>query len=411
MAVFEYRGILVASGKPTKGLRDAENAKSLRTALRKDGILLTVATETAKAAGTPGATKKKSLFAFAPSASAGDVAVMTRQLATLIGAGIPLFESLTALIDQVEQDAIKHALTEIREKIREGTSFAKALEAHPGIFPDIYINMVRAGEASGTLEAVLERLTSFMDAQAKLRSKVTSALAYPILMIIIGVALISVLMVAVVPNVVQIFQSMNQALPWYTSLLIGTSEFLSNYWWILMPSFIIGIYFFRRWTKTPTGKLSWHGFLLKMPIFGKLVQMLAVARFSRTLATLLSAGVALLPAMDIVRNVLGNAVLEKVIVEAIGSIREGQSIAEPLKKSGKFPPLVTHMISVGEKSGKLEGMLESVADAYDAAVEARVQVVTSLLEPLIIVAMGGGVAFIAMAILMPLIQMSSFAGG
>ncbi len=409
MAVFEYRGILVTSGKPTRGFRDAENAKSLRSSLRKDGVLLTVATETKAAA--PGAAKKKSLFAFAPSASAADVAVMTRQLATLIGAGIPLFESLTALIDQVEQDSIKHALTEIREKIREGTSFAKALEAHPGIFPDIYINMVRAGEASGTLEPVLERLTSFMEAQARLRGKVTSALAYPILMIIIGVTLISVLMVAVVPNVVQIFQSMNQALPWYTSLLIMTSGFLSDYWWILLPSIAIGFYWFRRWTRTPAGKLSWHGFLLKTPIFGKLFQMLAVARFSRTLATLLSAGVALLPAMDIVRNVLGNAVLEKVIVEAIGSIREGQSIAEPLKKSGKFPPLVTHMISVGEKSGKLEGMLESVADAYDAAVEARVQVVTSLLEPLIIVAMGGGVAFIAMAILMPLIQMSSFAGG
>lgn len=409
MAVFEYRGILVTSGKPTKGFRDAENAKSLRSSLRKDGVLLTVATETKAAA--PGAAKKKSLFAFAPSASAADVAIMTRQLATLIGAGIPLFESLSALIDQVEQDSIKHALTEIREKIREGTSFAKALEAHPGIFPDIYINMVRAGEASGTLEPVLERLTSFMEAQARLRGKVTSALAYPILMIIIGITLISVLMVAVVPNVVQIFQSMNQALPWYTSLLIITSDFLSSYWWILLPSMGIGFYWFRRWTKTADGKLSWHGFLLKTPIFGKLFQMLAVARFSRTLATLLSAGVALLPAMDIVRNVLGNAVLEKVIVEAIGSIREGQSIAEPLKKSGKFPPLVTHMISVGEKSGKLEGMLESVADAYDAAVEARVQVVTSLLEPLIIVAMGGGVAFIAMAILMPLIQMSSFAGG
>lgn len=411
MAVFEYRGILVTSGKPTKGFRDAENAKSLRASLRKDGILLTVANETKAAGGGAAAGKKKSFFNFAPSASAADVAVMTRQLATLIGAGIPLFESLTALIDQVEQDSIKHALTEIREKIREGTSFAKALEAHPGIFPDIYINMVRAGEASGTLEQVLERLTGFMEAQAKLRGKVTSALAYPILMIIIGITLISVLMVAVVPNVVQIFQSMNQALPWYTSLLIGTSDFLSNYWWILLPSAIGGFVLFRRWTKTPAGKLSWHGFLLRMPIFGKLFQMLAVARFSRTLATLLSAGVALLPAMDIVRNVLGNAVLEKVVVDAIGSIREGQSIAEPLKKSGKFPPLVTHMISVGEKSGKLEGMLESVADAYDAAVEARVQVVTSLLEPLIIVAMGGGVAFIAMAILMPLIQMSSFAGG
>jgi general secretion pathway protein F len=411
MAVFEYRGILVTSGKPTKGFRDAENAKSLRSSLRKDGVLLTVATETKAASAGGAGAKKKSLFSFGASASAGDVAIMTRQLATLLGAGIPLFESLTALIDQVEQDSIRHALTEIREKIREGTSFAKALEAHPGIFPDIYVNMVRAGEASGTLEAVLERLTTFMDAQAKLRGKVTSALAYPILMIIIGVTLISVLMVAVVPNVVQIFQSMNQALPWYTSLLITTSDFLSNYWWILLPAIVLGIYWFRRWTKTPNGKLKWHSILLRMPIFGKLVQMLAVARFSRTLATLLSAGVALLPAMDIVRNVLGNAVLERVIVDAIGSIREGQSIAEPLKKSGKFPPLVTHMISVGEKSGKLEGMLESVADAYDAAVEARVQVVTSLLEPLIIVAMGGGVAFIAMAILMPLIQMSSFAGG
>lgn len=409
MAVFEYRGILVTSGKPTKGFRDAENAKSLRSSLRKDGILLTVANET-KSKGAQDA-KKKSLFSFGGRASAGDVAIMTRQLATLIGAGIPLFESLTALIEQVEQESIRHALTEIREKVREGTSFAKALEAHPGIFPDIYVNMVRAGEASGTLEKVLERLTSFMDAQAKLRGKVSSALAYPILMIIIGVSLISVLMVAVVPNVVSIFQSMNEALPWYTSLLIGTSDFLSGYWWILLPTIVVSIYFFRRWTKTPNGKLKWHNFLLKMPIFGKLVQMIAVARFARTLATLLAAGVALLPAMDIVRNVLGNAVLEKVIVDAIGSIREGQSIAEPLKKSGRFPPLVTHMISVGEKSGKLEGMLESVSDAYDAAVEARVQVVTSLLEPLIIVCMGAGVAFIAMAILMPLIQMSSFAGG
>lgn len=409
MAVFEYRGILVSTGKPTKGFRDAENAKSLRGSLRKDGILLTVATETkAKAAQEGG---KKKLFNFGGRASPADIAVMTRQLATLIGAGIPLFESLTALIDQVEQESIKTALREVREKVREGTSFAKALEAHPGIFPDLYVNMVRAGEASGTLEAVLERLTSFMEAQARLRGKVSSALAYPILMVIIGVSLISVLMVAVVPNVVQIFQSMNEALPWYTSLLIVTSDFLSAYWWIILPTLGIGFYWFRRWTKTPAGKLKWHDWLLRMPIFGKLILMISVARFARTLGTLLAAGVALLQAMDIVRSVLGNAVLEKVIVDAIGSIREGQSIAEPLKKSGRFPPLVTHMISVGEKSGKLEGMLESVSDAYDAAVEARVQVVTSLLEPLIIVCMGAGVAFIAMAILMPLIQMSSFAGG
>lgn len=409
MAIFEYRGILVATGKPTKGLRDAENAKTLRAALRKDGILLTVATESKK--GADGDAKKSGpKLRFTGGASPGDVAMMTRQLSTLVRAGIPLFEALTALVEQVEKESLKHALTQVREQVREGTSFAKALEAHPTIFPDIYVNMVRAGEASGTLETVLERLTGFMDGQAKLRSKVISALAYPILMILIGTAMISLLMVAVVPNVVQIFQSMNEALPWYTALLIAVSGFMSSYWWILFPSLFLGLYLFRRWTRTPEGKLKWHRFLLGSPLVGKLIQLMSIARFARTLATLLSAGVALLQAMDIVRSVLGNAVLEKVVQDAIGSIREGQSIAEPLKKSGRFPPLVTHMITVGEKSGQLEQMLESVSDAYDAAVEARVQVMTSLLEPIIIVIMGAGVAFIAMSILMPLIQMSSFAG-
>ncbi len=185
---------------------------------------------------------------------------------------------------------------------------------------------------------------------------------------------------------------------------------MSSYWWLLLAMLIGGIYGFRRWVRTPEGKLRWDTFVLRVPVFGKVVLMLSIARFARTLATLLSSGVALLTAMDIVRNVLGNAALEKVVQEAIGSIREGQSIAEPLKRSGKFPPIVTHMITIGEKSGQLEGMLESVANAYDTEVENRVQILTSLLEPLIIVMMGGVVGFIAMSILMPLIQMSSFAG-
>jgi general secretion pathway protein F len=199
-------------------------------------------------------------------------------------------------------------------------------------------------------------------------------------------------------------------LPWYTATLIGTSDFLSNYWWLVLGLLAGGIWGFRRWKRTPAGRLKWHGFLLKAPIVGKLVQMIAIARFSRTLATLLSAGVALLGAMDIVKNVLGNAVLEKVIADAISSIREGQSIAEPLKRSGQFPPIVTHMITIGEKSGQLEEMLENVSNAYDLEVEMRVTVLTSLLEPLMIVFMGGAVGFIAFSILMPLIQMSSFAG-
>ncbi|HEX7603319.1 MAG TPA: type II secretion system inner membrane protein GspF [Polyangiaceae bacterium] len=408
MAVFEYRGILIGTGKPVKGVRDAENAKALRGVLRKDGVLLTGATEE-KAAGAKGARNLK-LFAFLDRPSTADVAVLTRQLATLLGAGIPLFESLNALIDQVEKEGLRRALTTIREQVREGISFAKALEGHPQIFPALYVNMVRAGEASGTLEAVLERLTSFMESQAKLKGKVVAALAYPTLMAIIGTTIISVLMVAVVPNVTTIFASMDQALPWYTALLIFTSDIASNYWWAILGTLALIVWSFRKWKSTPTGRMRWDAFVLRVPVFGKLVMMLAVARFARTLATLLASGVALLQAMDIVRNVLGNAVLEKVIVDAIGSIREGQSIAEPLKRSGRFPPIVTHMISIGEKSGQLESMLESVSNSYDNEVETRVQMLTSLLEPLMIVVMGGAVGFIAISILMPLIQMSNFAG-
>ena len=408
MAVFEYTGIAVSSGKQVKGVRDAENQKALRAALRKDGVLLTAATE--EQAAKERARRSIKLFSFLDRPSSSDVAIMTRQLATLVGAGIPLFESLNALIEQLEKESLKRAITAVREQVREGTSFAKALEAHPQIFPPLYVNMVRAGEASGTLEGVLDRLTQFMESQAKLKGKVIGALAYPALMVLIGVVLISVLMVAVVPNVKSIFASVGQALPWYTELLLFTSDILSSYWWLIAILWAIAIYGFRRWRSKPAGRLAWDALILNIPVFGKLIQMLSVARFARTLATLLSAGVALLTAMDIVRSVLGNAALEKVVADAISSIREGQSIAEPLKRSGRFPPMVTHMIAIGEKSGQLEEMLENVADAYDAAVETRVQMLTSLLEPLMIVVMGGAVGFIAMAILMPIIQMSSFAG-
>lgn len=408
MAVFEYRGILIGTGKPTKGVRDAENAKVLRALLRKDGILLTNATEEKEAKQK--AQKNIALLSFLEKPSAAEIAVMTRQLATLLRAGIPLFESLNALIDQVEKPGLKRSLTNVREQVREGTSFAKALESHPDVFPPLYVNMVRAGEASGTLESVLERLTAFMEGQAKLKGKVTAAMAYPALMAIIGTIIVSVLMIAVVPNLVTTFQSMDQALPWYTELLIFTSGMLGRFWWLIALALAGFTYGFRKWKVTPEGRMAWDRFLLAAPIFGSLFQMLAIARFARTLSTLLASGVALLGAMDIVKAVLDNAVLEKVVADAIGSIREGQSISDPLKRSGRFPPIVTHMIAIGEKSGQLEDMLTNVADAYDSAVETRVQVLTSLLEPLMIVVMGGAVAFIAFSILMPLISMSNFAG-
>jgi general secretion pathway protein F len=404
MAVYEFRGIQVATGKAVKGYRDADNAKSLRGLLRREGVLLTLATE-----GDKKKIKDKSkldLLAFLRKPSTSDVAVMTRQLATLVRAGVPLVESVAALTDQVEKEQLQRVLTELRENLNEGTSFAKSLARHPQVFPPLYVNMVAAGEASGTLEAVLERLADFMEGQARLKGKVSAALAYPILMVVIGGGLVGVLMVAVVPKVTSIFDSLGHALPWYTSLLIFVSDTLASYWWLLLSLIGLGIYFFRRWKKTPAGHLRWDTIRLKMPVFGRLNLLVAVARFSRTLATLLASGVQLLQAMEIGKNVLENARLEAVVSEAIGSIREGESIAVPLKRSGQFPPMMTHMIAVGEKSGQLEPMLENVSRAYEADVETRVVALTSLLEPIMIVALGAAVGFIAMAILMPLLQMN-----
>jgi general secretion pathway protein F len=372
--------------------------------LRRDGVLLTDATEESAAAKKAG--REINIRAFFQRINTADVAIMTRQLATLVRAGVPLVDSVAALIDQVEKEQLQRILTSVRESLNEGTSFAKSLEAHPKAFPPLYVNMVAAGEASGTIESVLERLADFMEGQARLRGKVTAALAYPVLMTIIGAGMVSLLMVTVVPKVTSIFENLGQALPWYTRLLIFVSDAIAGFWWLILALLVGGSIWFRRWKSKPAGRMKWDIFKLKVPIFGRLNLLVAVARFARTLATLLSSGVPLLKAMEIGRNILQNARLEAVVSDAIGSIREGESIAEPLRRSRAFPPMVTHMIAVGEKSGQLEDMLENVARAYEADVETRIVALTSLLEPLIIVVLGAGVGFIAMAILMPLIQMN-----
>ena len=404
MPAFEYKGIEVASGKSVKGYRDADSPKALRGLLRRDGVLLTLAT--AEDARKAKAQRDIHLLAFMYRPSGSDVAVMTRQLATLVRAGVPLVESIGALVEQVEKESLVRVLTALGETLKSGTAFAVCLGQHPKVFPPLYVNMVAAGEASGTLETVLERLADFMESQARLKGKLISALAYPVLMTLIATALVGALMVGVVPKVTSMFESLQQELPWYTALLIFVSDLLAKYWWLLFGSIGAGIYFFRRWRRTPKGRLTWDRFILRVPIFGRLNLLVAVARFSRTLSTLLASGVALLSAMDIVKSVLGNAQLEAVVKEAISSIREGESIAEPLRRSGYFPPMVTHMIAVGERSGQLEQMLQNVSRTYEADIEVKVTTLTSLLEPLIIVVMGGMVAFIAMSIIMPLVQMN-----
>lgn len=405
MAVFEFRGINNA-GKEIKGVRDAENVRALRALLRKDGVILTSALEEAEAK------KKKArevdLTRFVRRVSQLDIAMTTRQLATLLKSGVPLVESMSALIDQLENPELKAAFTQTRDKVNEGTSLADALKAHPTIFQPLYVNMVAAGEASGTLEVVLARLADFLESQNKLKGKVTAALAYPAFMGLMSMVTIGIMMVVVVPKVTSIFEDFQQALPWYTRLLIFTSNAIVGYWWLMLAAIGLAIYGWRRWVATPAGRHKWDTWLLGVPLFGKLFLMVAVSRFARTLSTLLASGVPLLHAMEITRNVLGNVELMRVVEEAASSIREGESIAAPLKRSGRFPPIVTHMIAVGEKSGQLEEMLENVATAYDSQVEGRVQAMTSLLEPAMIVVMGGISGSIAFAILMPLMRINEF---
>ncbi|MCP4599947.1 MAG: type II secretion system inner membrane protein GspF [Proteobacteria bacterium] len=404
MPVYEYKGIRKVDGREVKGLKDADGEKSLRATLKRDGILLTYIREKGRGQKRGEVDFKK----FFQRVSRMDIALATRQLATLTKAGISLVEALTAVIDQSDKPDLKTAITNVRDQVNQGMSLSEAFGRHPKYFNNLFCNMVHAGEQSGTLEQVLARLADFIEAQNKLRSKVQAAMAYPVIMLVIMVFMIGIMMVVVVPKVTSIFENFGRELPWYTEVLIVMSDFFRGYWWLIFLALVIGIIGFRKWKDSSKGKLRWHRFVLASPIFGVLAMMIAISRFSKTLSTLLTSGVPIVTAMDITKGVLGNVVLETVIQEAISSIQEGESIAEPLKESGRFPPMVTHMIAIGERSGQLEEMLENVASAYDSLVDTRVSTMTSLLEPLMIVMMGVSVGGITLSILMPLIKMNDF---
>jgi len=409
VAVFQWTGI-DAKGKDVKGVRDADNPKILRVLLKKDGILATAIEEEHVAQARARSAGEVDFARMFERVSTDDIALLTRQLATLLHSGVPLVESLSALIEQVDKPALQSALTQIRDRVNEGTSFAEALQGHPKIFEALYYNMVAAGEASGTLDTVLDRLADHLDASSALRGKVIGALAYPAVMLLFTVTVVGFMMVVVVPQVTGIFEDFDQVLPWYTRLLIFISNTITDYWWLLFGLFGGAVWGFVRWIRTDSGRAVFDARILQLPQVGDLVMLIAVARFSRTLATLLASGVSLLTALDITKRVLGNVELMGVIEDARESIREGESIAAPLKRSGKFPPIVTHMIAIGERSGQLEAMLEHVAVAYDNQVSVRVNTLTSLLEPVMIIVMGIIVGSIAMSILMPMMQMSEFIG-
>lgn len=419
MPVYEYTG-RSGGGKTVKGVRDAENARALRAALRREQVFLTEYHESSakggkdkvraggkQRTGSRDVDLKEMLVRISPM----DIAEMTRQLATLQKAGVPLVDSLSAIVEQTENPKLKRVLSQIRTEVNEGTSLYRTLANHPKVFGETYANMVRAGESSGTLEIVLLRLADFTESQVRLRNKVIGALTYPVIMLIIAMGIVSAMMILVVPKITIMFEDLGADLPFITKLLIFVSDTMSTWWPLLLAAAAGAFWAFNRWRVSEEGNVKWDRFLLKVPVLGDLVRKIAIARFARTLGTLLSSGVPLLTAMEIVENVVDNKVLSAVLSDARVAIREGDSIAGPLKRSAEFPPMVVHMVSIGERSGELEAMLTNVSESYENQVDTRVNALTSILEPIMIVGMGVIVAFLVAAILMPMMQLTSAVSG
>jgi general secretion pathway protein F len=406
MPVYNYKGVSEA-GKAIRGFVDADSDRSARAKLRRDGVFLTdLSVTTGSEARRDEASPRRFSLDMLRRVGGTDLAIATRQLATLIGAGIPLVEALGALTEQVESPRLKSAISQVRDRVNEGASLADAL-AKTSLFGDLYVSMVRAGEAGGALEQVLERLADYLESEVRTRNKVVSIMIYPAIMFGVAIGVVMVLVTVVLPQITQLLDSLNRPLPIYTVAIIGLSNLLREYWWAFALVAAVAVVAFRATVRTERGRASFDAFKLRMPVFGKVIRQLALARFTRTLSTLLAGGIPIVRALDISKHVANNTVLGAAVDRAREAITEGSSIAAPLRRSGYFPPLVTHMVEVGERSGELEAMLAKVADTYDEQVENSVSRMTALLEPALILIMVGLVLGIILATLVPLLEITS----
>lgn len=402
MGVFEYTGFSDRN-KAVKGFIDADSIKTAKSKLRDSGIFTTEIVEEEEKGSDIKTSLTSNLFDVVSSA---DVSLMTRQFATLISASLPMVEALTALIEQLDNVKLKKIVTSVRESVNEGHPLAESLAKHPTIFSNIYVNMVRAGESSGALDIVLLRLADFQESQVKLIRKIRAIFAYPILMLFVGVGVLSFLLTYVIPKVAKIFTNYKKELPLPTKSLIFISGILKDNWLVILILIIAAAYMLKRYIKTDSGRSKFDRLSLSFPIFGKLVKKIIISRFSRTLATLLKSGIPLLTSLSIVKNIVSNVHVEAALNDASLSVQEGESFAVTLKNTGMFPPLVTRMIAVGEKTGELEGMLEKIADSYESEVEAMVLALTSVIEPIMIMVMGAAVAFIVISIMLPIFELN-----
>ncbi|MFO7983706.1 MAG: type II secretion system inner membrane protein GspF [Desulfuromonadales bacterium] len=399
MPLFSYNGF-DGTGRKASGQIEAAGRNAALQRLREKGVFPSELTE-------EGTTETRSGRRFwQRRVSGGDLSVAVRQMATLLGAGLTLDEVLGTVADQIENPRLTQALIRAREEVVQGSALYAALEEQGTVFPDLVVNMVRVGENSGTLDEVLQRLADFLEEQARITARIRAALAYPLLMLIVGSGVLFFLVAFVVPKITTMLDNLGQALPLPTLILIRTNELIAEIWPLLLLILVAGFWGGRRYLRSTKGRLRLHQLLLRLPVVGNLNQLISQARLTRTLSTLLASGVPLLKALEIVRTLINNRVLQKALDETVLAVREGEGLAAPMRRSGAFPPMVVQMAAVGERSGDLEGMLLRVAETYESQADSAINGMLSLLEPLMILLMGTVVGYIVLAILLPIFEAS-----
>ncbi len=404
MAVYEYKA-LDSTGRGKTGVIDADTPREAREKLRKQEVFVTEMKSLAekKQKGWEKALKVPHIRR----SYSYEIAILTRQFATLTSSGVPLSEALGALIEQIDRRTLQAVFRDVREKVTQGVSLADALSLHPTYFSNLYVNMVRAGEASGNLDHILSRLADYLQKQHRLRGRIAAALTYPIIMVILGVGVTLFLMMYLVPKVTTILRRKGNVLPLITELVKGASDLTVEYWWALFLGVLAIYILYRLAVATTSGRYRRDSILLSLPILGSFFAKQAISRFCMTMSILLRSGLPALQALSIVKEVVGNAVLAEAIQDVHDRVLEGADISTPLRNKKKiFPPVVGYMVSVGEKSGQLEEMLEKVADAYDDELEIQAQKLTSLVEPVIIIFLAGVVGVIVLSVILPIVQMS-----
>jgi type IV pilus assembly protein PilC len=328
----------------------------------------------------------------------------------MIDAGLPLVQGLNILAEQTENKTFKGILKQVTKDVESGTTLADALNRHPRVFDSLFVNLVAAGEVGGILDTIFQRLAAYIEKAEKLKSQVKGAMAYPIVVVCIAILVISVIMIFVIPVFEDMFAGFGKALPAPTQVVVAMSNFTKGNWYFIFGGMFAFVWIFRRYSRTSSGRRNIDIIALKLPIMGELIRKVAIARFTRTLSTMISSGVPILDALEITAKTAGNVIVEEVIMDARSSIAEGQTVAEPLSESTIFPGMVTQMISVGESTGALDAMLEKIADFYDDEVDAAVSAMTSMLEPLMILFLGGSVGGLVIAMYLPIFQMASAMG-